>query len=62
MIFTRSIPNRLYSDYTQNRPLLRQDFRFRCAYCRATSFFWVEKRVAVLSIIAPFVALMHAPT
>jgi hypothetical protein len=39
MIFTRSIPNRLYSDYTQNRLMLRQDFRFRCAYCLRHEFF-----------------------
>jgi|SRR5579871_663693 len=33
MIFKRSVPSIQYTDYTEYRPLLRQDFRYRCAYC-----------------------------
>lgn len=33
MIFVRSVPPRIYRDYTLYRPLLRQDFHYRCAYC-----------------------------
>ena len=33
MIFQRSTPTTQYKDYTRYRPLLRKDFRYRCAYC-----------------------------
>lgn len=39
MIFTRSLPRRLYADYTRYRPLLRRDFRYRCAYCLTHEFY-----------------------
>ncbi len=39
MIFHRSRPPRNYSDYTLFRPLLRQDFRYRCAYCLRHEYF-----------------------
>lgn len=39
MIFHRSIPPRLYRDYTDYRPLLRHDFQYRCAYCLMHEFF-----------------------
>lgn len=39
MIFTRSLPEREYADYTQYRPLLRRDFDHRCAYCLTQEFF-----------------------
>jgi hypothetical protein len=39
MIFERRIPPRRYADYTSYRPLLRQDFKFRCAYCLRHEFF-----------------------
>jgi hypothetical protein len=39
MIFQRSIPERLFKDYTDYRPLLRRDFRHRCAYCLVHEYF-----------------------
>lgn len=39
MIFLRSVPRRLYADYTRYRPLLRRDFRYRCAYCLTHEFY-----------------------
>lgn len=39
MIFARSVPRRTYADYTRYRPLLRTDFRHRCAYCLRHEFF-----------------------
>lgn len=33
MIFHRSTPPLQYRDYADYRPLLRQDFTYRCAYC-----------------------------
>jgi hypothetical protein len=39
MIFPRSVPERLYRDYTDYRPLLRWDFRYRCAYCLTHEYF-----------------------
>lgn len=33
MIFVRSVPKRIYRDYTRYRELLRSDFQYRCAYC-----------------------------
>ena len=33
MIFHRSLPPRPYGNYLRYRPLLRQDFQNRCAYC-----------------------------
>lgn len=39
MVFTRSIPDRVYADYAQYRPLLRLDFRYRCAYCLLHEFY-----------------------
>ncbi|HLK56965.1 MAG TPA: HNH endonuclease [Chthonomonadaceae bacterium] len=39
MIFSRSIPKRNYRDYRLYRPLLRQDFQHRCAYCLIHEFF-----------------------
>src|SRR5436305_46467 len=39
MLFTRSIPERQYRDYTLYRPLLRRDFHYRCAYCLTQEFF-----------------------
>src|SRR5579871_1008119 len=39
MIFQRSVPERLYRDYTGYRPLLRQDFQYRCAYCLLHEYF-----------------------
>lgn len=38
MIFSRSVPPRVYADYTRYRPLLRADFRYRCAYCLMHEF------------------------
>lgn len=39
MVFPRRILTRTYSDYTRYRPFLREDFRFRCAYCLRNEFF-----------------------
>lgn len=39
MHFPRSVPKRRYADYRRYRPLLRQDFLFRCAYCLRHEFF-----------------------
>jgi len=39
MIFYRSIPPAVYSDYRLYRPLLRHDFQFRCAYCLRHEYF-----------------------
>jgi hypothetical protein len=39
MIFTRSTPERRYSDYTQYRGRLRRDFQHRCATCLTHEFF-----------------------
>ncbi len=39
MVFTRRVPTRTYSDYTRYRPLLRQDFQNRCAYCLRHEYF-----------------------
>jgi hypothetical protein len=39
MFFTRSVPPKTFADYTQYRPLLRQDFRYRCAYCLRHEYF-----------------------
>ena len=39
MVFPRRILTRTYSDYTRYRPFLREDFRFRCAYCLRHEFF-----------------------
>src|SRR5687767_10620000 len=39
MIFTRSVPQRVYTDYARYRPLLRGDFRHRCAYCLTHEFY-----------------------
>ncbi len=39
MIFVRSVPRRVYADYTRYRLLLRVDFRHRCAYCLRHEFF-----------------------
>jgi len=39
MIFHRSMPVRLHRDYTEYRALLRQDFRYRCAYCLTHEYF-----------------------
>ena len=39
MLFQRSIPARTYRDYTEYRALLRQDFRYRCAYCLTHEYF-----------------------
>ena len=39
MVFSRRILTRTYSDYTRYRPFLREDFRFRCAYCLRNEFF-----------------------
>lgn len=39
MIFTRSVPPTLYADYSRYRSLLRQDFRYRCAYCLMNEFY-----------------------
>jgi hypothetical protein len=33
MVFSRSVPQRRFRDYTRYRPQLRRDFRYRCAYC-----------------------------
>ena len=38
MIFRRQ-PVRLYRDYTEYRPFLRQDFHYRCAYCLTHEYF-----------------------
>jgi hypothetical protein len=38
MQFTRSIPPRQYRNYRSYREMLRQDFRYRCAYCLITEF------------------------
>lgn len=39
MIFHRSIPERVYLDYTAYRALLRRDFQYRCAYCLMQEFY-----------------------
>lgn len=39
MIFQSSVSERLYRDYTDYRPLLRQDFQYRCAYCLLHEYF-----------------------
>jgi 5-methylcytosine-specific restriction endonuclease McrA len=39
VLFHRTVPSVLYADYTRFRPLLRQDFRFRCAYCLTHEFY-----------------------
>jgi hypothetical protein len=39
MIFIRSLRTRTYLNYTKYRPFLRQDFRFRCAYCLIHEFY-----------------------
>ncbi len=39
MIFRRSVPPRRYRDYTKYRSLLRNDFRYRCAYCLMHEFY-----------------------
>lgn len=38
MIFKRSIPAKEYKDYSQYRSLLRQDFKYTCAYCLIHEF------------------------
>jgi hypothetical protein len=39
MIFHRSTPARPYQNYRDYRSLLRQDFRYRCAYCLLHEYF-----------------------
>jgi len=39
MIFERSNPPERYGDYRSYRPLLRHDFKYRCAYCRCHEYF-----------------------
>ena len=39
MVFSRRVLTRTYADYTRYRPFLREDFRFRCAYCLRHEFF-----------------------
>lgn len=39
MVFSRRVLTRTYADDTRYRPLLREDFRHRCAYCLRHEFF-----------------------
>lgn len=39
MIFNRSIPPFHFRNYIDYRPILRQDFQYRCAYCLMHEYF-----------------------